>query len=54
MRLDEGELEQAQHQLRSVLNRIERTYMDNVKGDNDVTKILRGPQGRLFLGIQVI
>ena len=54
MRIHEGEIGQAQHHLRATLNRVERSYMENVRRDMNITNVLRGPQGRLYLDIQVI
>ena len=54
MRIRNGELEQAQNQIRLTLHDLERDYLEAVRNDVNITHVLRGPQGRLYLDIQVI
>ena len=54
LRLDNNDLGQAQHQIRVTLNDIETQYLNSVSSNANIINILRGPQGRLYLDIQVI
>ena len=51
---NQDEVEQAQNQLRTILINIETTCLENTRRESNIINILRGPQGRLFLDIQVI
>ena len=50
----QDELTTAQTQLRTLLIDLEAAYLHNTRRDNNITNMLRRPQGRLFLDIQVI
>ena len=52
--ISNNELERAEIQIRTTLNDIETHYLNSVSSDANIIGILRGPQGRLYLDIQVI
>ena len=49
-----NDLERAEIQIRTTLNDIETQYLNSVSSNANIIGILRGPQGRLYLDIQVI